>query len=487
MNPLHVMIIHVHDAGRFIGPYGYDVPTPALQSLAEEGVLFRRAFSCAPTCSPSRAAMLTGMYPHEAGMLGLAHRGFSLKRTDRHLAQLLSERGWKSVLAGVQHEVHVYSDLGYEEYIGEDPEAMFKSGFAAGEWDRRNADAVQAFLREQADLQEQSSRPFFLFWGLFNPHRPYPESDSDLGGHTNTDGTSAAVPEMQADYSSVPLGLPDSPEIREDAVRYKKAMYASDQQISRVLDVFHETGLDEQSLLIFTTDHGIAFPGHKCTLKDTGCGVSFIVRPPGSKNRQTICEALISHLDVVPTILDYAGSADAYDGDGRSLRPILELRKGAEGQDEGSEADASVSHSKLFSEINYHAAYEPARAVRIRRYAYIKRFGVSAGPNGIPANIDDSPAKDLLWNAPGGLKDRHFPEEELYDLLLDPNEMQNLSQDSQYASIRRELGTALDQWMERTQDPLLHGIVPAPQGALIDNVRDYSPSAQSAQSSVKER
>src|SRR5512133_4145230 len=98
--PPNVLYIHSHDSGRYLQPYGHAVPTPNLQRLASEGVLFRRAFSCAPTCSPSRSALLTGQFPHQNGMLGLAHRGFSMTDYRHHMLHTLRAAGYRSVLAG---------------------------------------------------------------------------------------------------------------------------------------------------------------------------------------------------------------------------------------------------------------------------------------------------------------------------------------------------------------------------------------------------
>src|SRR5680860_1807744 len=100
---LNVIYLHSHDTGRHVQPYGYGVSTPNLQWLAEEGVLFRQAFNAAPTCSPSRAALLTGQSPHAAGMLGLAHRGFRLSDPSQHLATVLRDGGYRTALLGVQH------------------------------------------------------------------------------------------------------------------------------------------------------------------------------------------------------------------------------------------------------------------------------------------------------------------------------------------------------------------------------------------------
>ena len=93
----NIVYIHSHDSGRYLSPYGQSVPTPNLQRLAQEGILFRKAFSAAPTCSPSRAALLTGLYPHSSGMLGLAHRGFSLNDYQQHIVHTLKAAGYTSV------------------------------------------------------------------------------------------------------------------------------------------------------------------------------------------------------------------------------------------------------------------------------------------------------------------------------------------------------------------------------------------------------
>ena len=100
----NILYLHSHDTGRYVQPYGHAVPTPHLQRLAEEGCLFRQAFCAAPTCSPSRAALLTGQCAHSSGMLGLAHRGFALRDGGQHLAQVLRAAGYHTALAGVQHE-----------------------------------------------------------------------------------------------------------------------------------------------------------------------------------------------------------------------------------------------------------------------------------------------------------------------------------------------------------------------------------------------
>src|ERR1051325_4444237 len=115
--PPNIPYIPAHDSGRYLQPYGHAVPTPNLQKLASEGILFRRAFSCAPTCSPSRSALLTGQFPHQNGMLGLAHRGFSMNDYRKHILYTLRDAGYHSVLGGLQHIADKPERIGYDEVL----------------------------------------------------------------------------------------------------------------------------------------------------------------------------------------------------------------------------------------------------------------------------------------------------------------------------------------------------------------------------------
>src|SRR2546430_13383003 len=112
----NILYIHSHDTGRYVQPYGHAIATPHIQRLAEQGVLFRKAFSAAPTCSPSRAALLTGQAPHSSGMVGLAHLGFSLHDNHQHILHTLRGAGYQSVLVGMQHLVPTaqVATLGYD-------------------------------------------------------------------------------------------------------------------------------------------------------------------------------------------------------------------------------------------------------------------------------------------------------------------------------------------------------------------------------------
>ena len=158
MNPRpNILYLHCHDAGRYVQPYGYAIPTPRIQALAEEGVLFRQAFSAAPTCSPSRASLVTGQWAHCNGMLGLAHRGFTLSDYGRHINHTLRATGYETALSGFQHVAREpfadLKDVGYDEFLTDE-----------GSFEAVTEGAVR-FLDRSRD------KPFFLSAGYIAPHR----------------------------------------------------------------------------------------------------------------------------------------------------------------------------------------------------------------------------------------------------------------------------------------------------------------------------
>jgi arylsulfatase A-like enzyme len=227
-----------------------------------------------------------------------------------------------------------------------------------------------------------------------------------------------------------------------------------------VLAALDRYGLAEDTLVICTTDHGIAFPGMKCNLTDHGIGVMLIVRGPGGFRGGEVCDAMVSHIDLFPTICDLLG-IDAPDWlQGTSIMPVI---RGATDQ----------VNDKVFAEVTYHAAYEPQRAVRTQRWKYIRRFEDRNGP--VLPNCDESPSKNVWLKHK--LAERRPEMEQLYDLIFDPNESRNLVGNPAYAQELSEMRTHLTSWMEATGDPLLKGKVPAPSGAIINDPDSPSPDS----------
>lgn len=424
MTSPNILYIHSHDTGRFLQPYGYPIDTPHLQQLAQEGLVFRQAFCAAPTCSPSRAALLTGMCAHSSGMYGLVHRGFSLRDYSQHLVHTLRDAGYVTALFGIQHEAQDPGTIGYDEV------------YAQGATGPEIARAATRYLCHT------SHRPFFASIGFFETHRPFPQ-----------------VKDGSTSYCRPPASLPDMAATRSDAAGFYASVRALDQQVGEVLDALEEAGLRENSLVIFTVDHGIAFPGFKCTLRDGGTGIGLIMRGPGGFSGGRLLDALVSQIDVFPTLVDILEIERPLCLQGSSLMPLVRGQS-----DQVREA--------VFAEVNYHAAYEPQRAVRTTRWKYIRRFDDRTRP--VMPNCDDSPSKDL-WLA-HGWRSQQVPRECLYDVVLDPAERNNLANDPAYSCELEEMRMRLEAWMAATQDPLLDGPVPAPNGARVNDPDDLSPS-----------
>ena len=417
--PPNILYVHSHDTGRYVQPYGYAIPTPNIQRLADQGTLFRKAFCAAPTCSASRACLLTGQYGHSNGMLGLAHRGWSLNDYREHVVHTLRTAGYHSALIGEQHISKRPDVIGYDRVI---------------KIERTNVDTVAPVAIEV--LSEPPPQPFFLSVGFFETHREFfePESVRD------------------ALYSLPPANLPDTPEVRRDMAAFKASARSLDQGVGAVLEALDQNGLGDDTLVILTTDHGLAFPGAKATLFDRGLGVMLILRGPGGFHGGKVLDALVSHVDIYPTVCELAGIDPPGFLQGVSLLPLLG-------------GQASAVRDTIFAEATWHAAYEPQRAVRTERWKYIRRFGDRRTP--VLANCDDSPSKSVLVRA--GWAEREIPSEQLYDLTFDPNEAANLIADPAAAETLTEMRERLRRWMEETRDPLLYGDLRPPAGVELNH------------------
>lgn len=421
----NIVYVHSHDTGRYVQPYGHAVSTPHLQRLAAEGVLFRRAFCAAPSCSPSRAALLTGQAAHSSGMFGLAHRGWTLHDYRQHLLHTLRrEAGYFSALFGVQHLARPAAD---EARNG----ATIGYDLTVPRSDATAADAA-TFLRAAADKQ-----PFFLDVGFFETHRY-----NERGGVFNPGG-----PVGDARYVTPLPMLPDVPEVRQDVADYAVAAARLDTEIGQVLDGLGASGLAENTLVICTTDHGPPFPGMKCNLTDGGIGVMLLMRGPGGFAGGKVVDAMVSQIDLFPTLCDLLAIPRPAWLQGRSLLPLIH-----------SEVDRV--NEAVYAEVTWHGAYEPQRAVRTDRWKYIRRFAPPPPPG---TNCDGGPSKNYWLRQ--GWPERCYEQEQLYDLLVDPHEACNRAGDSALADVHAELRDRLDRWMHATDDPLLRGPVPKPTGA----------------------
>jgi arylsulfatase A-like enzyme len=239
---------------------------------------------------------------------------------------------------------------------------------------------------------------------------------------------------------------------------FKASARILDAGIGAALEALDTNGLAENTLVICTTDHGIAFPAMKCNLTDHGIGVMLIMRGPGGFEGGQVCEAMVSHVDIFPTICNLLEVEPPPWLHGKSMLPLIR-------------GEAEQIHDAIFSEVTFHAAYEPKRAVRTLRYKYIRRFDERSTP--VLPNCDDSLSKDVWLGQ--GWRDRPPAAEQLYDLVFDPNETNNLVDDPSMAETLTEMREHLERWMQDTDDPLLRGRVPAPVGSRVNDPDGLSP------------
>lgn len=432
----NIIFMHSHNTGAFVQPYGHAVPTPNLQRLAEEGVLFRRAFAAAPTCSPSRAGFLTGMYPHSCGMLGLAHRGFVMSDYTQHLAHRFKAHGYLTAVSGVEHTAHDTNSVGYDRVLsGHDTNYPHQSNRPHA------AEAVVEFL------DNAGRQPFFISFGLNETHRPFPKADP------------VHYPAEDMRYCAPPPPLPDTPEIRADVADFKASARIMDRYYGAVLDALERNGLDGNTLVFCFSDHGLQFPRNMCNLTDHGIRVYLIIRGPGGFTGGRTVDALVSLIDLAPTVYEMAGIDIPSFVEGTSLRPLVT-------------GETDTLHDAVFAEVNYHAAYEPMRCIRTDRYKYIRRYD-NRNTLVLP-NVDDTPSKQFLLDHDWTSQPRD--QEMLYDLLFDPYEADNLVDQPMVADILADMRARLNIWMKETDDPILAtGSVAAPGGSRVNDPDGQSP------------
>jgi arylsulfatase A-like enzyme len=218
-----------------------------------------------------------------------------------------------------------------------------------------------------------------------------------------------------------------------------------DAGVGQLLEGLRELGLEENTWVIFTTDHGAAMPRAKGTLYDPGIEVTLLMRwPDGGLVGGRSYADMISNVDVVPTMLDALGLEQPRNLHGESFWPML--------------IDAPyLPRAEIFAEKTFHTYYEPMRAVRTATHKYIVNFEVSTVVD-VPADVRASPIYPRLILE----YSRERPHVELYDLTTDPWEQTNLAGQPDVVKVETNLRHRLLQWMQETQDPLLDGPVASP-------------------------
>jgi N-sulfoglucosamine sulfohydrolase len=413
----NVIIVTCHDLGDYLPCYGTPVAAPNLDAMAAQGVVFQNHFSTATVCSPSRGSIVTGCYPHTNGLMGLVHRGWELD-VDRcpALPALLRQAGYETHLFGFQHEHWDPRRLGYD-HIHQG------SGL--------HCDEVVPLLTEWLRNKGEADQPFLAGVGFSETHRI----------RLMPSGFKRDAYEP-ADPSEVRVrpSMPDIPEIRQDLADFYGAIKLVDAMMGQLLDTLDDLGLSEDTLLVFTSDHGASFMHAKATLYDGGTKVACLMRWPGALRAGLRVSALTSHVDILPTLFDFLGLAVPAYVEGQSFAAAARGEPGPE-------------REYAFSEKTYTNYYDPGRTVRSDSFRYIRK--------GLRTCIFDFIIPELELCT---FDFRRMPEvfhyysarrctEELYDLRSDPGEIHNVADDPAYEAVLAELGAALDAHLEGTDDP----------------------------------
>ena len=407
----NIVLVITHDTGTHLGCYGAGVATPHLDALAATGIRFDRMYCTAPQCSPSRAGLITGRYPHDNGMLGLAHRGWALRPDLRCLPHCLADGGYATYLFGFQHESFQHPQrLGYQHI------------------DTSTIDAASVAAKVAACIDGQPAAPFFIVAGFDETHRPF-----DRPGY-DADPPDAVI---------VPPYLPDIPAVRTEIGQLNGMVKAVDRAVAEIRAAIARHPRHDNTLFIYTTDHGIAIPRAKGMLYDPGVRVAFLMHWPAGFAGARRVDDLLINVDIMPTLLDAAGLPVAGGLAGRTFLPLLR-------------GEPYRPHDCIFTEITWHDRYNPMRGVRTDRFSYMRGF-VEAPLVYMPADILTSPSGQALAPAfYGSVR----PPEELYDLAADPLEQMNLTTNPAHANELTHLRDLVDDWMHATDDPLLRGPVP---------------------------
>lgn len=425
----NLVLVTADDMGLQLGCYGDTVATtPNMDRLAREGARFTRSFVTQASCSSSRASLLTGLYPHQNGQIGLAHLGYSMKPGVTTLPNLLKKTGYRTGIIG---KLHV------------EPESAFDFDT---KWTDIEATRDMSRLRSMCDafLDNSIGKPFFLYINLFDPHAPFLR---DVQGSPKTKVGREQV-------RVFPFIGSDSPELRQDLADYYTCVNRVDEAVGEIMGALKRHGLGASTFVVVMGDNGPPFPRAKCTLFEAGTLVPLIAWCP-DRVKPRICEQLVGETDLMPTFLELAGATTPAGLAGRSLLPLLD------GQ--------SVKwRDFLVTEYTTHEPrmLDPGRGIRDMRY-----------------KLTVSLLKDPAFSWPEEIPPEEYRKVqsmagtgefiELHDLKEDPCEFKNLAGQPGLKAVQERLLGELKKWREETRDPLLD---PAALRKLMLSEKDAPPT-----------
>lgn len=421
--PPHVLLVTADDLGFQVGCYGDRVATtPHLDALAAGGVRFTRGYVTQASCSPSRSSLLTGLYPHQTGQVGLADFGYSMHAPPPPLLpDLMKRAGYRTACVG---KVHVAPEQTFRFDLDDrDSAQTCRPGHAA------------AFFRRLLD-EKGADQPFFLYANLFDPHAYAPRNDNfprDIDGSPRMKVNADEV----EPFPFIPAPQRDAGRLRQTIADFYCGVNRLDERLGELLAVLRDRGLEDDTLVVFLSDNGPPFWRGKCNPTEGGTRVPFIVRWPRGIATPAVSDALVSSIDVLPTICAAAGIDPPAGLPGRSLLPVLR-------------GETAGVRETLATEFTSHTAdyFQPCRSLRDGRYKVTINLLAQPGFTW-PAGFDMAALEARQPRA------ARYPAVSLFDLDADPWELLDLAAEPELRPVREQLLARLQAWREETDDPLL--------------------------------
>lgn len=440
-----------------VGAYGCPVAgtTPHLDGLASEGVRFEHGHVTIAVCQPSRSAMMTGRYPHRSGGEGF----FRLRLPGVPiLPDLLRGAGYAvGILGKLPHSTP------YADFVWDLERDMPDLG--AG----RNPAIYQREARAFIDGAIGSGKPFFLMANSHDPHRPFYGNDKPEWYESTTPPAMAPSKVFAPEEVTVPGFLHDLPEVRLEIAEYYNSVRRCDDTVGGILSTLDEAGATENTLVIFLSDNGMAFPFAKTNCYLNSTRTPFVVRWPAQVRKGTVDrEHFVSGIDIMPTILEAAGVRIPDGVDGASFIHVLK------GEPDDSRSVCFTQFHQTAGRRNY-----PMRCVQTRRFGYIfnpwsdgKREFINESQSGRTwAAMQNAAEEDPTIAARVELFEKRVPEE-FYDFESDPDGLHNLIDDPVYADEVQGIRSELESWMEQTDDPALAAFRDRGSRAALDRLME---------------